>query len=254
MQDLLHVPDYSILRERVSHIYRRIHSFEWIKNVSHLSTDADKKSSSTYWHFSEDTEAVLSNLGFLNYSEPKYIYSGYDRGMDKKRALECAVSHSLLFVGDSRMLYQRMHINRYLGGDYVKFLYLNLDPYSTGPDGNMYFGLASFFKFGLDSIVFEHLLGGGTVLINSILHDLIDFGERQLTQQIRQIYGIRSCGTCIGNTSHCKCQSKQNAIQLFEANIRKLSLMVQSCPQSCGRLIWVLSASNPQRKAGKLVW
>lgn len=263
-KDLLHVSNYSVLKDRIFHHYRMIHSFEWTKkHLTHSDSDAQRQLSHNhtdeassipahnYWYFSQGTETALLDLGFSNYTLPSYTYSGYDRGMNKQRVLDCLSSQPFLLVGDSRMLYQRMHINRYLGGDLVKFLYLNADPYPTGPDLNMYFGLDAFFKLGLDAIVFEHLLGGGTVLVNSLLHDLIDFGERQLTQQIRQIYGIGSCGTCIGNTSYCNCQVKQNAIQTFKSNVRKLSSMVKSCPQQCGKLIWVSFGIKPPKEGWK---
>ena len=243
---VLKCSNYSEMQQQIKHFYKSLTQGA-ASPVNWEKTNFGTEFEHSYWKRYNNVSELLSSIGFSNYELPGYMHTGFNPMFDKNTSASCLAQRKTLLVGDSRILYQSMHLERFLGLKLFDMLYLNVAPYSTGPGDNMFFGLDSFFKFGLDSVVFEHLLQGGTVVMNSLLHDLIDFGDRQSTQQMRQFYGIHACGRCIGNTTYCNCQTKQNAIPRFLENISRLSKIVQECSDipGCGTLTWISFGVKP---------
>lgn len=99
-------------------------------------------------------------------------------------------------------------------------------------------GLDLLFNTEDRSSLYEAILEGKTVVMNSVLHDLyrsktLLANPNTTTASFRYYTGLDACGMCVGRARECQC-SKPNSIRRYQKNMGTLADLLRSARQAMG--------------------
>jgi hypothetical protein len=184
-------------------------------------------------------DTCMLNTTFAAASGMHHVFAPFAchiRYFTKAAAQQCVVKAKPLLVGDSRMNLLQAHAAEWLGNGSTSSIDLNKP--------HLYFGLPMLLLEDVKATITQALKQGRPVLINSLLHDLINYYE---DADIVRAFDPEACGNCKNTTVQCKCETKVRAVQKFAKNLEEVAKLLEAARQAGapGHAFWVSQHRRP---------
>jgi hypothetical protein len=163
----------------------------------------------------------------------------------RSEALQCLSAKRPVLVGDSRMRQLGQHAAYWLGTNLFDSIKLEFPHH---------LGLPLLLKSSLSAELFVAVANKRVVLMNSMVHDLADFGHFSKsisTVDYRFFWNMTGCNACNKTlAADCNCARKHGALQEYLMNVQRLGKFLQQALELAGtkgdsKLFWVSQHRNP---------
>lgn len=194
---------------------------------------------------------TINSTFTLPNSAQSYIFqpfSCYYKFFSRAEARKCWLAAQPILMGDSRMRYLQNHIRYWLQDVPVDRI---------ANEWPAQFGLDFLLQSEGMADIYQAVLQGRTIIMNSILHDLAEFGRfsSTLTRDARRFFGLSYCGGCNQTlTVACDC-NKPFPPERYLANMKRLREVLKAAQkereQTLGRpmqplpFFWVTMHRKP---------